>query len=306
MGNKMTTGVLESRQKMSQVFNCNVQFTKKSDGIFIPSDKTATLPESGTNVPLKKERQNPKLSAAGRPADLKKEPFLGKQTRDSLATPKGIETFILTMPGPEINIDDVLAGFWDDWDELAKRTEGLQTSVEAKISLRRSLHKSQRDLFYQREEVPAKKELRKLRDIPKTRTAKVMLAFNQLFLAGKVKMKLYPRPEFGEDYNTPRTFAEYKAWRIMRCGDDIKRMTELVNNGEGGAFAKCWLGNLYDYLESYKGTEVLERRKLDASLQRVIESKGSLVCFGGLYEDTWPDVIIKVDGVNYILQGRLF
>jgi hypothetical protein len=207
---------------------------------------------------------------------------------------RNLQDFILGIDATEVSVDDVLLAFWDDWDTITKREKYLQGVLEDAKKQRGNLPRGERRSHYLREEAPVKTDLLKLRNLPKSRRARVKTAFNQLFLAGKVKQVPYPRPEFGTDYHTPRTFEEYKEWQIQYCIKLIES-TKASLSKDNNIFARCWLSTLYYYLESYQHSEVLDTRKIEDWLKRAYKPEAKLFCVGELTTHTWPDKIAKFD-----------
>jgi hypothetical protein len=223
-------------------------------------------------------------------------------------TRHNLQDFILGLDAKEVSVDDVLLAFWDDWDKLRDQETKLRALIEEKKQQKANLHRREREAFYEYELHPLGKDLSKLKAIPLKRRQMVMVAFNQLFLAGKVK-RIMGRPDLGSEYDTARTFEEYKAWRIKDCEECITSAKEIIASGQGGSFEKCWLGNLQDYLEGYQQTEILERRKLDNELLRAFKPLGELICVGALAEDVWPTKIVRVHEPKYrqgVLPGWLY
>lgn len=163
-----------------------------------------------------------------------------------------LKEFILDFPASEVSITDVTESFWHDTAELRELTKTLKDW----------------------------KERKRIKATLRSRVERARLAFNQLFLEGKVKN------------HQGLTFGEMKEKAISRCERSIEETRRMVERGEGGIMTKCWLANLEDYLESYKHTEILKRAEMGSLLRGAYRPKGRLICVGSsLVMEVYPGTI---------------
>lgn len=163
-----------------------------------------------------------------------------------------LKDYVLTFPSSQVSITDITNSFWHDTAEL------------------KELGKTLKDW----------KERRRIKANLRNRVERVRLAFNQLFLEGKVRNH--------EGLN----FVELKERAIKNCKEHIEITRQMVQRGEGGILTKCWLGNLRDYLEGYKKTEVIRRSQLNPIIRHVYKAKGALICVGSsLVMQVYPTTI---------------
>lgn len=182
-----------------------------------------------------------------------------------------LEQFIMGMDAEEITEADVLYPFWHDREVLEEKETELTIAIEINKDARRKVRKRKDrearqqlaaecdNLFMERKRIRAKLERQK---------EAIHIAFNQLFLAGKVKEVPYPRhgifwTQADEDeYNKPKT------------------ITETIN--------EC------AHIEGYKGAEILKRSEMPAFMKQIYKPKGELICVGSLLAmEVWPSTILK-------------
>lgn len=166
-----------------------------------------------------------------------------------------LKACILEFPSNVINMSDILNTFWYDTSELKELAGTLEDW----------------------------KERRRIKTTLRYRVERVRLAFNQLFLEGAVKNQ------------EGLTFTKMRGRAIRNCKESIKTTRQMVQGGEGGIMTRCWLGNLLDYLKSYKHTEILKKAEMNPLLKQVYKPKGQLICVGSsLVQEVYPTRIIKL------------
>ena len=126
------------------------------------------------------------------------------------------------------------------------------------------------------------KETNKIKARIIRRNKRIQLAFNQLFLEGLVKI------HFGKD--SWLNFNGLKKGYIDMARKDIKSFEEIVKKGNAGIMEKCWLSNLYDYLEKAQKSEIIRTKDWNKLIGR--KNPGKLICTGSeLCHYTFPERI---------------
>lgn len=170
-----------------------------------------------------------------------------------------LQEYILDFPDTQVAITDIVNSFWHDTVEI----EGLAQTLKPKYGS------------------DGWKELKKMKATLRNRKDAVELAFNQLFLAGKIVN------------HDGLTYSEMKERAVKDCKESIVRIGQMVEKGEGGVITACWLENLKDYLDHYQHTEILKKDG----------ARGALICVGSEIT-TWcyPTTITKGNG--YVQKGN--
>ena len=115
------------------------------------------------------------------------------------------------------------------------------------------------------------KEIHKIKARIERRKERIQLAFNQLFLEGLVKAHFRKKGLW-------LNFNGFRKEYINMTKKHIQSFEKIPKKNDAGIFEKCWLSNLYDYLEKAQKSEII--RTKDWKKLTGLRKSGKWMCNG--------------------------